>query len=431
MLCSRIVTEALVDWEPNAGARPGLLPASSISRREAVVNQIRRGIVLGVLRPGEKLTEVALATALQVSRPTVREALAQLAQEGLLTVEPYRGLRVTEIDAAAIRDLAQTRMALDRLAIRAIMNDATGRRMAALLQAWHAYEATVDDPDPVARHDAHLAFHRAIWSASENVLLEQLWPVIEAHMTIALAEDQRARPNPERSRRIHAALVDSIVARDVDRVEAALQAHTVATAEELIAICHRPDHPQDEPVSALSERGHDVVGASRSSLPAVDATNPTSIAALFASVGALDAVVAAVGSAPYEPLAELDHDDFLKGLLAKALAQIDIVQLGTPYVTDGGSFTLTTGVLGREPIVTGAASSVANGALDAFTMAAAIELPRGIRINTVSPTVLLEATSHHGAFPGFTQVSAAAVGQAYVKAVEGAHTGKVYALDGQ
>jgi NAD(P)-dependent dehydrogenase (short-subunit alcohol dehydrogenase family) len=184
-------------------------------------------------------------------------------------------------------------------------------------------------------------------------------------------------------------------------------------------------------VSALSERGHDVVGTSRSSLPAVDATNPTSIAALFASVGAVDAVVAAVGSAPYEPLAELDHDDFLNGLLAKALAQIDIVQLGTPYVTDGGSFTLTTGVLGREPIVTGAASSVANGALDAFTMAAAIELPRGIRINTVSPTVLLEATSHHGAFPGFTQVSAAAVGQAYVKAVEGAHTGKVYALDGQ
>ncbi len=184
-------------------------------------------------------------------------------------------------------------------------------------------------------------------------------------------------------------------------------------------------------ISALSERGHDVVGASRSSTPAVDATDPDSIAALFAALGTVDAVVAAVGSAPYEPLAQLDHGDFLKGLLAKALAQIDIVQIGTPYVVDGGSFTLTTGVLGREPIVTGAASSVANGALQAFTMAAAIELPRGIRINAVSPTVLVEATSHHSAFPGFSQVSAAAVGQAYVKAVEGAQTGQVYALDGQ
>lgn len=240
------VTETVVEWEQAIGARPGLSPASSISRREAVVNQIRRGIVLGVLRPGEKLTESGLATTLQVSRPTVREALAQLAQEGLLTAEPYRGLRVAEIGAAAIRDLAQTRLALDRLAIQAIVSDATGGRMEALLRAWHAYQSTVDDPDPVARHDGHLAFHRAIWSASGNVLLDQLWPVIEAHMTIALAEDQRARPNPERSRRIHAALVDSIVARDPDRIEAALQAHTVATAEELIALRHPQNHNSAE-----------------------------------------------------------------------------------------------------------------------------------------------------------------------------------------
>ena len=319
-------------------------------------------------------------------------------------------------------------------------------------QAWHAYEATVDDPDPVARHDAHLAFHRAIWSASENVLLDQLWPVIEAHMTIALAEDQRARPNPERSRRIHAALVDSIVARDLDRVEAALQAHTVATAEELIALCHPPDTRKMNqkrgriredpghrhrpgrrcrgvsPVRTRARRGRGVPfvvpggRCHRPGRPSPRCSRRSGPWTLWSPRSDLRR---------YEPLAELDHDDFLKGLLAKTLAQIDIVQLGTPYVSDGGSFTLTTGVLGREPIVTGAASSAANGALEAFTMAAAIELPRGIRINTVSPTVLVEATSHHGAFPGFTQVSAAAVGQAYVKAVEGAQTGQVYALDGQ
>ncbi len=184
-------------------------------------------------------------------------------------------------------------------------------------------------------------------------------------------------------------------------------------------------------VKALAERGHEVIQASRSSEYAVDATDPESIAQLFASVGTVDAVVAALGSAPFKPLAELGHDDFLSGLLKKTLAQIDIVQIGTPYVADGGSFTLTTGVLGREPIRTGAASSAANGALEAFTMAAAVELPRGIRINTVSPTVLVEATSYHPSFPGFTQISAAAVGQAYVKAVEGVQTGQVYALDGR
>ena len=112
-------------------------------------------------------------------------------------------------------------------------------------------------------------------------------------------------------------------------------------------------------------------------------------------------------------------------------AQLDVVRIGTPYLADGGSITLTTGVLAREPIRTGAASAMANGALEAFVMAAAVELPRGIRINAVSPTVLVEATAYHPSFPGFTQVSAAAVGQAYVKAVEGFQTGQVYALDGQ
>ena len=228
-----------------------LEPVSSISRREAVITEIRRGIVLGALRPGEKLTEVALAASLQVSRATVREALGQLGREGLLTFEPYRGLRVAELDAAALRDLAATRVALDRMAIEAILADATGGRMAALTTAWAVFETQIFDPDPVSRHDAHLAFHRAIWSASENVLLAQLWPVVEAHMTIALAEDQRARPNPERSHRIHAALVAAITDRDVDRIEAALQAHTVATANELIDLCHSSD--QDSP----SDTEHD------------------------------------------------------------------------------------------------------------------------------------------------------------------------------
>ena len=218
-----------------------LEPVSSITRREAVITEIRRGIVLGALRPGEKLTEVALAASLQVSRATVREALGQLGREGLLTFEPYRGLRVAELDAAALRDLAATRVALDRMAIQAILADPTGRRMAALTTAWTVFEAQIFDSDPVSRHDAHLAFHQAIWSASENVLLAQLWPVVEAHMTIALAEDQRARPNPERSHRIHTALVAAIVDRDLDRIETALQAHTVATANELIELCHSSD----------------------------------------------------------------------------------------------------------------------------------------------------------------------------------------------
>jgi NADP-dependent 3-hydroxy acid dehydrogenase YdfG len=184
-------------------------------------------------------------------------------------------------------------------------------------------------------------------------------------------------------------------------------------------------------IEALQARDNEVIAASRSAEQAVDASDPRSIEALFAAVGTVDAVVATVGSAPFKPLADLTREDFAAGYANKVQTQLDVVRIGTPYVADGGSFTLTTGVLAREPIRTGAASSLANGALEAFVMAAAVELPRGIRINAVSPTVLVEAPSYHPSFPGFTQVSAAAVGQAYVKAVEGFQTGQVYPLDGQ
>lgn len=183
--------------------------------------------------------------------------------------------------------------------------------------------------------------------------------------------------------------------------------------------------------SALESRDHEVIRVSRSGDPSVDILDTDSLRALFEAMEPVDAVVCAVGSVPFKALAELSADDFLAAYRGKVASQVGVVQVGTPHVRDGGSFTLTTGVLAREPILTGSAASMANGAVEAFVMAAAVELPRGLRINAVSPTVLVEATAYHPSFPGFTQVSAAAVGQGFVKSVEGVQTGQVYALDGQ
>ncbi|WP_344741762.1 GntR family transcriptional regulator [Microlunatus spumicola] len=230
------------------GLRPALAPVASVSRRQAVLAQIRRGIVVGALRPGDKLTELSLAADLQVSRATVREALGQLAQEGLVVSEPYRGLRVADLDTAALRDLASTRAALDDLAAGAILDDPTGRRLDAVRTAWAAFEATAFDDDPVVRHEGHLAFHRAVWSAAENVVLDQLWPVIQAHITIALAQDQAARHDPERSHRLHRDLVDALESGDEGRVRAAFREHTLTSVDELIAL--RSAHgtaPETEP----------------------------------------------------------------------------------------------------------------------------------------------------------------------------------------
>lgn len=182
---------------------------------------------------------------------------------------------------------------------------------------------------------------------------------------------------------------------------------------------------------ALEAFGDEVLRASQSSELAVDITDPASITALFERVGTVDGVVSAVGSVPFKPLGELTAADFLSAYAGKVASQIDVVRIGAPHVSDRGSITLTTGILAREPILTGAAAAMANGAVESYVISAATELPRNLRINAVSPTVLTEATGYHAFFPGFPPVSAAEVGQAFVRSVHGVHTGQVHALDGR
>ncbi|MFJ4028990.1 short chain dehydrogenase [Paenarthrobacter sp. NPDC089989] len=181
-------------------------------------------------------------------------------------------------------------------------------------------------------------------------------------------------------------------------------------------------------VAALRKR-HEIVEASRSGDVTVDLADPQSILRMFKEVGTVDAVISCTGSVPFKPLNELTAEDFQSAFADKVMGQVNLVQLGVEYLSDGGSLTITSGVLAREPILTGAAASLANGALESFVMAAAAELPRRIRINAVSPSVLAEAKGYHEFFPGFTQVPAETVGRAYVKSVEGIQTGQVYALD--
>ncbi|MCP1411728.1 DNA-binding GntR family transcriptional regulator [Paenarthrobacter sp. A20] len=209
---------------------------ATISRRDGVVNEIRRAVVLGNIKPGEKLTEVQLSEWLNVSRPTVREALNQMAQEGLLVQEPYRGLRVATLDATGIMDLAHARLALDLLAASAIVDDPSGRRMQMVEDSWEQYSRLSMDPDPLVQHENHVAFHRNIWAASENALLLRLWPVTEAHLTIVLAQDQATRADPARAHRVHEHLVEALRTRDLEVIKAAFTDHTIKSAQDLITL---------------------------------------------------------------------------------------------------------------------------------------------------------------------------------------------------
>ncbi|EKU45154.1 MULTISPECIES: short chain dehydrogenase [Brevibacterium] len=177
-------------------------------------------------------------------------------------------------------------------------------------------------------------------------------------------------------------------------------------------------------VAEFEARGHEVISASRSTDPGVDTSDPASIQGLLDAVGEVDAIVVAAGSVPFKPVTDLTRDDYLSALTSKVLGQVEFVTQGLDHVRDGGSITLTSGVLSRESVPTAAAAALANGALESFVMAAAPELPRGIRINAVSPNVLANSPHFHDAFAGMIPVTDEEVAAAFVRAVEGNVTGR-------
>jgi len=173
---------------------------------------------------------------------------------------------------------------------------------------------------------------------------------------------------------------------------------------------------------------HEIVRIGRNSgEERVDISDSASIRKLFERIGRFDALVCAAGNVNFVPLADMKEADFTLGLQDKLMGQVNLLLIGREFANDGASFTFTTGILSHDPIHSGASASLVNGAIDAFVRAAAIEMPRGMRVNSVSPNVLVEAMGSYAPyFRGFKPVPAAEVALAYAKSVEGLQTGQTY-----
>ncbi|WP_321150174.1 short chain dehydrogenase [Aeromonas jandaei] len=185
-------------------------------------------------------------------------------------------------------------------------------------------------------------------------------------------------------------------------------------------------------VSELLARDHQVIRVGHSQGDAtVDMRDPASIKALFAKLGQFDALVVASGNVAFNALTEMTDEEWQVGLQSKLMGQINLTRAAIPHLSDKGSITLISGILSEEPINWGASVTTINGAIEHFVKAAACELPRGLRINVVSPTVLAESMDKYADFfPGFVPVPAAKVAQAYKKSVLGIQTGQVFKVIG-
>lgn len=181
-------------------------------------------------------------------------------------------------------------------------------------------------------------------------------------------------------------------------------------------------------IVAKLEQEHTVITASRKGADvAVDMTSPASIQAMYEQVGKIDALVVAAGAAYFGPLTTMTPENNEQSIDGKLKGQMNLVLLGLEYLNDGGSFTLVTGIMMDDPIKQGASAAMVNGGIRSFVKSAAIEMPRGIRINSVSPNVLQESWDKYADFfVGFNPVPAERVAQAFVKSILGGQTGQNY-----
>ena len=170
---------------------------------------------------------------------------------------------------------------------------------------------------------------------------------------------------------------------------------------------------------------HEVLAASQTKSPLkVDLSEPESIRSLLAALPSLDAIISAAGAARFKPLLSLTDEDFAFSLNSKLMGQVNLIRYGLSALKDRGSITVTTGLLAQHPMVGSGAVSLVNAALEGFVRSAALEAPRGIRVNAVSPPYVRTA-KENAAITASAGLPADAVAQAYVSILEGSESGQI------
>ena len=154
------------------------------------------------------------------------------------------------------------------------------------------------------------------------------------------------------------------------------------------------------------QKDYEVIRAGRSGPDLkIDAFDFESVSDVLASVGPFDGLVSCIGGTPFKTFEELTMDDFAAGLSTKCFSQLNLAKAAIPFLSENGSITLTSGIIGDEPIIAGSCAAAANGALNMCVSTLAAEYAGKLRINVVSPSIIENSVDHYGMlFDGFDDV---------------------------
>ena len=142
--------------------------------RDVVFNTLRKAILTGELKPGERLMEIHLANRLGVSRTPIREAIRKLELEGLVIMIPRRGAEVAQITEKSLKDVLEVRRALDALCVELACDRIDSDEEEMLKEACDEFERATETKDATIIAKADVAFHDIIVQATGNQRLIQL-----------------------------------------------------------------------------------------------------------------------------------------------------------------------------------------------------------------------------------------------------------------
>ncbi len=192
---------------------------------DRVAAELRRAIFDGELASGTALREIALASSLGVSRPTVREALTVLVAEGIASREPNRGVSVATPDPDSVRDICRARWVLEGAGVRR-WPTADERLKDTVRTSLVRYTTAVRSGASYQQlNERHLAFHVSLVGLSDSPRLVAMAESLMVELKLALAQVDRIRRNAHDQADSHTALVMLLERGDVGGAEAFLEKH--------------------------------------------------------------------------------------------------------------------------------------------------------------------------------------------------------------
>lgn len=214
-------------------SKRNVTPVKRETFRNQIASNLRRAIISGEIEAGAQITEADLAKQFAVSRGPLREAMGQLAAEGLIVTVPYTGTRVVKLSSRDVREIYSLRTALEKLAFEQVW-DRRDKAFANELKHRHAVLlSSLELNDHFASSEAEVRFHSFVYEASEHGLLLESWQRIAGRLQLYLAIHQRAHGRMGPVRDAHERYVQLALGKRLDLMLQEIELHMQRGVQQL------------------------------------------------------------------------------------------------------------------------------------------------------------------------------------------------------